>query len=260
MKPPITIGCDPELFLVNMNNKFISSIGKFGGSKQVPAPIGHECFVQEDNVALEFNIAPANTKNAFVASINFALEELMKRAGKLNLQLSIVPSAIFDRDQLRSPLSKVFGCDPDYNAWTLTKNPSPHCDDKSLRSAGGHVHVGCKLYPAFDIIRAMDLFLGVPSVAFDKDQRRRTLYGKAGAYREKEYGAEYRTLSNAWLKTDALKEWVYEQTHKALEFLKVGNHLENDEDGKAIQQAINETNFPMMETLVRRFGLEVPAA
>src|SRR6267143_1277843 len=60
------------------------------------------------NVALEFNIAPAENKNAFVASINFALEELMKRAGALNLQLSIVPSATFDRDQLRDPRAKVF--------------------------------------------------------------------------------------------------------------------------------------------------------
>lgn len=260
MKPPITIGCDPELFLINMHNKYISSIGKFGGTKLVPAPIGHECFVQEDNVALEFNIAPSETRNQFVSSINFALEELMKRAGKLNLQLSIVPSAIFDGDQLRDPLARVFGCDPDHNAWTLTKNPAPHSNDRGLRSAGGHVHVGCKRFPAFDIIRAMDLFLGVPSVAFDPDKRRRTLYGKAGAYREKPYGTEYRTLSNAWLKTDALKEWVYEQTHKALDFLEVGNRLEDDDDGKAIQQTINETNLSMMEILVRRFGLAVPTA
>ena len=256
----ITIGADPELFVVNSQNKFISSIGKFGGSKQVPAPIGHNCYVQEDNVAVEFNIPPAKSKEQFVTTINFALEELMKRARVMNFELSIVPSATFDRDQLRHPKAKVFGCDPDHNAWTLMKNPTPKCDDKSLRSAGGHVHVGCTQFPAFDIARAMDLFLGVPSVAFDPDRRRRALYGKAGAYREKQYGMEYRTLSNAWLKSDRLKEWVYDQTHKALEFLDIGNRLDNDNEGEEIQRCINETNHSLMEGLVQRFAIEMPKA
>src|SRR5258708_6901504 len=121
----VTIGADPELFIINGQNKFISSIGKFGGSKQVPLPMGHGCHVQEDNVAVEFNIPPANSKEEFVQSLNFALEELVLRAGQLNLQLAIVPSAQFDKDQLRNPAAKVFGCDPDFNAWTHMKNPSP---------------------------------------------------------------------------------------------------------------------------------------
>ena len=260
MKQPITIGADPELFVVNMNNKFISSIGKFGGSKQVPAPIGHDCHIQEDNVALEFNIPPSESKTMFVSSINFALEELAKRAGMLNLSLSIVPSATFDRDQLRNPKAKEFGCDPDHNAWTMEENPRPKAVDKSLRSAGGHVHVGCKLYPAFDIARAMDLFLGVPSVAFDADTQRRKLYGRAGAYREKPYGMEYRTLSNAWLRSDLLKEWVYDQTHAALEFLDVGNRLDMEtDDANDIVRCINNTDTAVMTQLVRRFGLIIPS-
>lgn len=254
----ILIGADPELFVVNVHNKFISSIGKFGGSKQVPRPIGQNCHIQEDNVAVEFNIPPADTKAAFVTSINFALEDLVKRAGQLNLQLSIVASAQFDKDQLRSPQAKVFGCDPDKNAWTHEQNPSPKCADQSLRSAGGHVHVGCTMFPAFDIARAMDLYLGVPSIAVDQDKRRRVLYGKAGAYREKSYGMEYRTLSNFWLKSDKLKEWVYDQTMAALHFLELGNHLNETGDGADIQECINTTNLSMMEGLVKRFAIALP--
>lgn len=250
-----TIGADPELFVINMNQKFISSIGKFGGTKAMPKPIGHDCHVQEDNVAVEFNIPPSESKETFIASINFALEELHKRATSLNLQLSIVPSARFDSDQLRNPKAKVFGCDPDMNAWTLMQNISPHCSDKSLRSAGGHVHVGCKEHLPFDIARAMDLFLGVPFIAVDDDDERRKLYGKAGAYRNKEYGMEYRTLSNVWLQSDRLKAWVYDATQAALAFLDLGNRL-GREDGDEIQQCINTRDFAIMNELVNRYGLE----
>jgi len=252
-----TIGCDPELFVVNVNNKFISSIGKFGGSKIAPAPIGHNCYVQEDNVAVEFNIPPASSKEQFLASINFSLEELHKRAEKMHLQLAIVPSARFDNDQLRSPKAKVFGCDPDKNAWTLTQNHPPRCADKRLRSAGGHVHVGCKKFLAFDIARAMDLFLGVPFIVVDDNLERRRLYGQAGAYREKEYGMEYRTLSNVWLKSDKLKEWVFDQTHAAIDFLELGNILTFN-DGKDIQNCINTPDFSLMQELVKQYHL-VPA-
>ncbi len=37
---------------------------------------------------------------------------------------------------------------------------------------------------------------------YDKDTERRGMYGKAGAFRPKPYGVEYRTLSNAWLSND----------------------------------------------------------
>lgn len=251
----ISIGADPELFVVNINKKFISSIGKFGGTKKMPKSIGHGCFVQEDNVALEFNIPPSESKEKFVASINYALEELHKRARALNFDLAIVPSANFEKDQLRSPAAKEFGCEPDNNAWTLMENQRPKCDDKSLRSAGGHVHVGHKGFAPFDIARAMDLFLGVPSVSLDPDLKRRQLYGKAGAYRIKPYGMEYRTLSNFWLKTDSLKEWVYDQTHKALHFLEIGNRLMTEE-GNDIQACINNSDVNLMKGLLQRYGLE----
>jgi hypothetical protein len=41
---------------------------------------------------------------------------------------------------------------------------------------------------------------------------RRELYGKAGAFRPKPYGVEYRVLSNRWLNSEALIRWVYNQS------------------------------------------------
>lgn len=258
----VTIGADPELFLQDASKKFISSINKFGGTKRRPKAIGANCFIQEDNVALEFNIPPASNVDGFLASINYSLGELQERAKRLKLELAVVPVAHFSEDQLDSPQARQFGCEPDFNAWTGLQNNHPACADASLRSAGGHVHVGCikwmNDHPAVrqtHIAQAMDLFLGVPSLLFDGDSTRRALYGKAGAYRPKEYGLEYRTLSNKWLTSDELKRWVFEQTHAALHFLGFGNSLDTN-DGDIIQSCINNSDKKLMYALMEQYGLE----
>src|SRR5688500_3179466 len=99
-RPKPTVGADPELFLVDVKGKFISSIGRIGGSKERPRDIGHGCAVQEDNVAVEFNIAPAVSVDAFVDSCKYALEKLTKEVAEQALFLSITASKAFDEDQL----------------------------------------------------------------------------------------------------------------------------------------------------------------
>ena len=57
----LRLGCDPEVFLLNQQGKFVSSIDKVGGSKLITRQLeGMEkgFTVQEDNVALEFGIPP----------------------------------------------------------------------------------------------------------------------------------------------------------------------------------------------------------
>ena len=180
-----TIGCDPEFFL-KRGTSFVSAIDKVGGSKDEPRPIGAGCAVQEDNVAVEFCIPPAESCDKFYNSIMYSLDEIMKQVP--GLEFSHAASAEFDDTELDHPRALEFGCEPDYNAWTKRKNPRPYCANHKLRSAGGHVHVGVKGVDRYQLIRAMDLFLGVPSVLMDEDTRRRELYGKAGAFRPKPYG------------------------------------------------------------------------
>lgn len=60
------------------------------------------------------------------------------------------------------------------------------------------------------------MFLGVPSIVLDDDKERRSLYGSAGSFRFKEYGIEYRTLSNFWLKNKDFMSWVFDQTQLAI--------------------------------------------
>ena len=252
---PCTVGADPELFLQNANNEYISSIGKFGGTKLMPRPLGKTkgMAVQEDNVAVEFNIPPQRTCKGFISSIQEALNLIQEEAKVLNLKLAIVPSAEFNNEQLDTPAARNFGCDPDFNVWSMQENPKPYTKNKSLRSAGGHVHIA-HTKDRIGLGRACDLFLGCPSIAFDPDQQRRLLYGKAGAVRQKEYGLEYRTLSNFWIKSAELMTMVFSQVVQAIEFVDAGNRIPK-EDAIKIIKCINTSDRKLLGELTEKYAL-----
>lgn len=239
----LTIGADPELFLQNSNKKLISAVNLIGGTKENPLPLDYPgCALQEDNVAAEFNIPPCKTFKEFNSSIQFVLAHLELKVEPLGLSLaSKIASHTFTEDQLDTWQAMVFGCEPDFNAWTKKQNPRPKVDNPNLRSAGGHIHIGTDL-DKIAIIKSMDLHLGVPSLDLDTDTERRKLYGKAGAYRPKSYGVEYRTLSNFWIWSEENLKWAWEQTNKAVEFVKKNKRIPLSIQ-KDIQLAINETNI-----------------
>ena len=64
-----TIGADPEMFIRDKyTNKYKSAVGLITGTKEEPTPIdkdGHA--YQVDNVAVEFNIAPATSLQSFLS-------------------------------------------------------------------------------------------------------------------------------------------------------------------------------------------------
>lgn len=256
------LGCDPELFLADVNGKLKASCGLIGGSKESPQPLtalGDGFAVQEDNVAIEFNIPPASTMREFVESISKTIKVLNDGVNSsYGFILDRRSAAYFPKEELYSEAAKVFGCDPDYNAWTGEVNPKPKADDETLRSCGGHIHVGydiANIEPKV-LIKYMDLFLGVPSVIMDEGELRKQLYGKAGAYRPKSYGAEYRTLSNFWVHHPKLIEWAWKQTAVALE--KARNKSINIDAYRIdIESAINKNDKNAAWTMVKELGLEV---
>lgn len=249
-----TIGADPELFLIDVKGKFISSVGLIGGSKAKPRDIGGGCAVQEDNVAVEFNISPASSADHFVDSCKYALKKLTQEVAEKNLFISITASKVFDEDQLKTNAAKHFGCDPDFNAWTKHKNKFPEAPNKALRSAGGHVHIGTPLNK-LQVIRWCDVTMGLASVIEDEDLERRLLYGKAGAFRAKSYGVEYRTLSNYWLKSTKLMEAVYNRALMAVHAVERGYMLD-DEDGVAIQHCINTGDKKAADDLMVHYQIK----
>jgi len=239
-----TIGCDPEIFLMNNQLQFKSAIGLLGGDKWFPRILskdGHACL--EDNVAVEFNIPPCTSFESFKNEIKKTMQ-MIKEILPENLNYNQKSAVSFPETELNCEQAWIFGCDPDYNAWTMEENPRPETDDKNLRSAGGHIHVGSDvaLKNPVEVVRAMDLFLGVPSITLDHNGvQRRKLYGKAGAFRIKPYGVEYRTLSNFWIFSDNLIKWAYEGTQQALDFVSTGKNIP-EEHGNLINECINNNN------------------
>ena len=254
-----TIGADVEVFAKNKDGHHVSLCGLIGGTKEKPKqldnfPLGF-C-VQEDNVSLEWNIPATSRRNSFIDSIyaiNLAVNHIVKT---LDLQVSDHVAVSFDKQELTHPNALVFGCEPDYDAWKLIENSKPQCNDVTLRTAGGHIHVGTDR-DMVEVIRNMDLLLGVPSVILDTSPgsaKRRELYGKAGAMRPKPYGCEYRVLSNYWTKSHDLITWVYNQTRLATEF----KHNFTKEVRDSIINCINTGDKQIAGHLIETFGIKLP--
>ena len=255
----LTIGADPEVFLTDTSGNFISSIGKIGGSKRNPRKLERDgFFLQEDNVATEFNIPPASNLAAFVESIEWSIKRIEKEVESLGLKVTIIPAAHFAPSELLHKNALTAGCDPDYNAWTKLMNPRPKVSASTLRTGAGHVHIGIDPKPKFTreaFIKSLDLNLGVGSVLLDNDNLRKSLYGKAGAFRPTSYGLEYRVLSNFWLRNKELIKWVYNGTHAAYDMLMERGEAFFDEIGDEIQACINTSDKEASQILMTRYNI-----
>lgn len=165
---------------------------------------------------LEFNVPPARRARSFSASIQQALDYARNfiRIRSPHLEFDIGQcSRMFSHDQLDNRQARLFGCSADYNAHDQGRAlPCPNPDDLveddgAWRFSGGHVHLGYESEaPPFVVGAMCDVYLGLPSVALDKQGMRRSLYGSAGRYRPTEWGVEYRTLSNFWIWDDNLRQ------------------------------------------------------
>ena len=223
MKRFLSIGSDPEVWLRDSNNNLVSAIKIIDGTKHKPlkTPNG---FIQHDGLAAEFNSNPANSLSEFINNHKLIIKDLEDYIKPFDLKIDLITS-IQDTSLLLSELGNEealrSGCIPDYDAWRLAINPRANYHKNSLRCVGGHLHI------AFDqavgsplnrikMVRALDMVLGVPSILYDDDKLRRTMYGRAGAFRPKDIndgdsydGLEYRTLSPFWLKSEEIMEFIY---------------------------------------------------
>jgi hypothetical protein len=231
-----TIGCDPEFFLKERESgKLISAIPFVKGTKEHPMPLPKGGNIQRDNVAVEIATDPASSLDQFVANIRNTLSEAVKTL-PANTEIVALPSACFDEEQLSDPEAQRFGCDPDYNAWTMYENEKPCAADATFRSCGAHIHVGTTgkdenkflldIEGKIAMVKVMDCLHGIISTVLDSSEEavaRRQLYGKPGAHRAKwDYGVEYRVLSNYWLKSPVTVMLMYSLTQDALDIVREG--------------------------------------
>lgn len=275
----LLIGADPELFVVKgkRSRTNVSAHLFSKGTKEKPEPVAGGA-IQVDGTALEFNITPEDNPKAFADRIEQVMS-IMNDYLPRNHYLVAEPVAHYGHDYLATlPESAVeLGCNPDFNAYTGKENPRPDAK-MDFRTGSGHIHIGWNHLVGVDkfdvddpahretcqlFVKELDASVGMACRMFDTDDTRRQLYGKAGAYRPKPYGLEYRVPSNAWLRDRRLMEWVFHNVKKAYDNLVKGKGFSLSYPTWAAER-INEArgnylqNMPTISRVLGQNGYDIP--
>ena len=223
-----TFGTDPE-FMISRWDDLQSAIPMLPKKENAVVKNGNGFYY--DNVLAEIAIKPSKNKDDAIKNIQQALQGLAKlvKPSKFIIQAS----AKYPTKELNDKDARIAGCNPEWNVYTLrcVLPPEDVISKTAFRTAGGHIHVGAKgledPIKAFDVIRMMDLFLGIPSIFLDTDptsKERRKIYGHAGGHRATDYGFEYRSLGNFWFSSPEYVELIYDLTEFVLNFVAEDNH------------------------------------
>lgn len=264
-----TVGVDPEIFLT-LDGKAVSAYGLIEGSKEKPFPVPSGAY-QVDGTAVEFNTdpVPLNDFTTFNAKMVTVMKELQKAvSAKGNYKFNISPVQDYDQEYLDSlpDESKELGCDPDYNAYTMEENPRPD-GERPFRTGAGHIHVGWgadipvenrehhEICAGF--VKMLDATVGLFMTCIDRDPRRRELYGKAGAYRAKPYGVEYRFPSNVWIQEKTLRKAVHTLVGKAVNYMESGYSVRRitGQTEEQIRYILDNGNAILAKQVLRKSGI-----
>lgn len=231
MSMKLTFGCDPEFFVKDKSTNKIVSAFNLGvpGTKEEPHKFSKGIgAVQVDGMALEVNPAPTSYYSDPIARTVALIKTIHAEfLSPDNYELHALPSYEFDKEYFDGlgDEAKALGCDPDFNAWTQQENEAPDADNRT-RMGAGHIHIGWTknedvqdpehIADCIAVVRQLDWAVGMRTFLWDKDIERRKIYGRLGNYRPKPYGVEYRTPSNAWLRSPSLGKKVFRDANDAV--------------------------------------------
>jgi hypothetical protein len=226
----LQFGCDPE--------GFFEKDGVIIGSEKIIPPDGiggpHSPTVVRDGVQFELhpiqNTSPYGLSSTLRRGFRQLNDCLKANPGvKANFN-TLVEVSREELDSL-SEGSRLLGCQPSLNIYGV-KPIDVDPKEYRKRSAGGHIHLGLggtaimSLGNTEDLrhrlIPHLDIFVGNTCVLLDRDpgaKERRENYGRAGEYRLPIYGVEYRTLSNFWLRSYQLFDFVMGMSRLAVAVL-----------------------------------------
>lgn len=238
----VTFGSDPELFF--------EKDGKIVPSTSVVPDGDHQ--VAQDGFQGELHPDNNSCREVSGNNIAYALEQAKEYANRIGAKLSLAVGVVISDDVWKSvPLSlKRFGCNPTENVHERRFKRVTGLREK-FRAGGGHIHIGDLSYEEKKnlptLVTLMDIIAGNTCVLIDRDEaniKRRENYGRAGEYRAKPYGVEYRVLSNFWLRHYVLWSMASGLVRNAVGMYRAGlaDELIKRFDLNKIRKAINEND------------------
>ncbi len=270
----ITLGADPECHILDIEAaKIVSAIPILQKDKHNPIILGNDVKLYADNCLCEFSFNPSKSVEEMLERIKDALTRIQNHLGERYMLLPIAGHFYSDEELMPSydinPME--IGCDPSYDCYKICiNNPSPFPDN--MRTGSFHIHVGNQNWEngderlisfdsRHDAIKLMDLYVGLASVIFDKDETtvaRRKIYGQAGSFRRPDYGIEYRPLSPGPLKSQEQTKLVLDLTVHAINHISQGTEHDilDKTDPILVQKAINTCDRNLAISIINT--LDIP--
>lgn len=255
------LGTDPEFGLaVKKTGELVSAEGIIKGTKNDPFKFDEGFSTCLDNVLAEGQVPPVKTPYQFYKQVQKLIDYINSSIPE-DLEVVSIASGRYKKEYLQTDNAQRFGCESSLNTWTGERiHVQP--DGSNNRGAGFHLHCGYAKPSEstnFLIGRAMDLFLGVPSVLLEpKNDRRKTGYGCAGNIRHCQHGVEYRSLSGYFSSSRELIQWCARNTQAAIKFVNDGQSDRIKDLGEVIQRAINNEDKEIAESLIKGFKIKMP--
>jgi hypothetical protein len=228
----VTIGTDPEFLVYDRDNHGEVWLPyELQGTKEEPFDLGDGFAVHRDGATAELTVPYATSAPLAAEYLSEGIQLLESHLNTLGLGL-VDWTSEYDYSHMLDfsddPYDEAFyefGCAPDNDAYNggrerLLKNP--RVTFRRKRFAGGHIHVGGTWFvPDFVVAMFLDLTLAKLATynGGGPDGTRKKWYGKAGTFRTKPYGLEYRTPNNAWCFSPNKRRATYQEVENLVTWL-----------------------------------------
>lgn len=192
------LGYDAEFFLRG-GRGYIPAERVLRGTKGHAAVLGPGVVGHPDNIMAEIASAGPFHHENLMERITHDFDVLRKHVAPVEVQIT-AGITVTEEFLAAAELAKEIGCDVDFQNGA-PRDPITTESIGTSRYAGGHLHFDTSRdIPPDYCASVCDIMLAVPLIAMGERQGgRRGTYGLPGLYRPKEYGLEYRTLSNYWV-------------------------------------------------------------
>jgi len=202
------LGSDPEAFIWDtVGREFVGAHGLLEGTKSDPYHMGQGFYCQVDGMAAEFNTPVYPYEDELKHGIRQGLHLVNRQLDKVEkgrFKAMFIDYAFFTQAEIdRQPRSSfILGCDPDYNAITLGKNPTPELPD-FFRTAGVHIHVswtqGMDVNDPGHFLAGACLTRAYHLSMYGPPKLRQAFYGAPYSFRPKSYGVELRSTGSSYI-------------------------------------------------------------